>query len=87
MIGLEFDRHEVDNLARKLDSLGKLLTESERRLLLAIFSAARDHVAVLRPTEEPEPTDLGDQILRAFIPAGGNEAGFIITQGIGHDPM
>jgi hypothetical protein len=87
MIGLEFDRHEVDNLARKLDSLGKQLTEPERRLLLAIFSAARDHVAVLRPREDqPEPADLHDQILGAFIPGDGVE--FVITQhGIGHEPM
>lgn len=74
---LEFSRSEVENLAQKLDSPQLQLSEKERALLLAIFSAASNRV---RPADAARPTlaDLRDELLNAFIPED-SAAEFIIN--------
>ncbi len=85
-----FDRHEIESLARKLDSLRSQLSEDERRLLLAVFSSARVHVSLRAPTErsdneEPTLAELEQQILNAFIPGHGFE--MVSEIRIGGDPI
>jgi hypothetical protein len=76
MASFEFDREEIEELARKLGSLAAQLSDRERELLLAIFSAARVHVSLHVPTDSSDPVeltlaDLQEQILNAFIPGEG----------------
>jgi hypothetical protein len=73
MENFEFSRQEIEDLAGQLDALGTQLTERERILLLAIFSAAGQHVAIHAPPKgsgdtEQTLADLKEQILNAFIP-------------------
>lgn len=74
---LEFSRAEVENLAQKLDSPQLQLSEKEKALLLAIFSAASNRV---RPADAARPTlaDLRGELLNAFIP-DDSAAEFIIN--------
>ncbi len=76
----QFTRREIEGLADKLDPIQSQLTERERELLLAIFSAARDGVRPA-PAGAPETAaataDLREQLLNAFIPGGGTS--FIIA--------
>jgi hypothetical protein len=76
---LGFTRADIDNLAQDLDkSVGSKLSDQERALLLAVFTAAGDHVSVHKaanaagaaPPNPPEPiaASLHEQILSAFIP-------------------
>jgi hypothetical protein len=80
-IGYEFSRDDINALAQTLASAQ--LSEDEQALLLAIFSAARDHVGVI-PAKGPEdagPTgaDLQQQIVDAFIPTeDAKDENFII---------
>ena len=82
MADLHFRRHDVDELARKLDQAD--LTAGERELLLAIFSAAALRTEAAEPGSgqtlaeaelrrqrgEREPTlaDLREELINAFIP-------------------
>jgi len=70
MASLEFSREEVENLARKLDSVQAQLSDGERILLLAIFAAAGEQVdVVVRPTDTQHTAeDLRKEIVKAFIP-------------------
>jgi hypothetical protein len=74
MNDLEFSRSDIVDLATKLDSLKTQLSDNERKLLLAIFSAASSQVWQLGSTAaavpgEPTLTDLREQLIKAFIPA------------------
>lgn len=70
MAELEFTRGEIDDLARKLTSPQLQLSERERALLLAIFSAACRQVQPKYPEGSGEPTlaDLREELVKAFIP-------------------
>jgi hypothetical protein len=79
MTNVPFSRQVIEELADKLDSLQSQLSDRERELLLAIFSAARDRV---RPDHaevgtEVTQADLRGQLLNAFIPGAGTD--FIIA--------
>jgi len=75
---LGFTRADLDNLAQTLnDKVGGQLSDQERKLLLAVFTAAGDHVSVHKaangPGGPPQASELvagslHDQILSAFIP-------------------
>ena len=72
MSDLEFSRRDAEDLARKLDSAELRLSDKERVLLLAIFSAAsgqvrRGDVEGADPGE-PTLTDLREQLVKAFVP-------------------
>ncbi len=84
MASLEFSRREVENLARKLDSVQAQLSESERTLLLAIFAAAGDHVDVVVQLAGTElrTSDFRDQIVKSFIP--GDDDVYAIPCRIGY---
>jgi hypothetical protein len=91
---MEFSQKEIEDLARKLVSVKPELTDPERALLLAVFSAASDHVSLLIKDSEypgPENGDLREKILQAFIPfheglsGEGNE--YVIECRIGTDPL
>jgi hypothetical protein len=77
MARLVFRRGEVEALAGKLDSLQHELSVDERALLIDIFEAAGDRVIRIqaRGSDHREPTlpDLKDQLVKAFLPAEGNE--------------
>jgi hypothetical protein len=81
---LPFSRKEVEDLAQKLVEVPHL-SGPERALLLAVFSAAGDHVTV--PGKPPELTskNLAEQILRVFVPDVNKE--YLITSRIGTDPV
>jgi hypothetical protein len=77
MTKLEFTRRDVENLAEKLGSPQLGLSERERVLLLAIFSAASDRVrrADVEGYGKVELTlaDLREQLVRAFIPGDSTD--------------
>jgi hypothetical protein len=77
MAELEFTRRQVEDLARKLDSPESQLSERERALLLAIFSAASIQV---RPSgaegsgrTEATLANLREELVNAFIPGDATE--------------
>jgi hypothetical protein len=72
---LPFRRQEIEVLAQKLDSPQAQLSEREKKLLLAIFSAARSQVGSSEDSGEVEITltDLRGQLLNAFVPDEGIE--------------
>jgi hypothetical protein len=84
-----FSREEIKGLVEKLSSSAFELSPRERALLLAIFSAASDHVTSVSPAEpsayaEPTLSELKTQILNAFIP--GEDNNFKIDFRIGIPP-
>lgn len=84
MAALEFSREEVENLARKLDSVQAQLSEGERTLLVAIFAAAGEHVDVVVRSADTElrTADLVDQIVKAFIP--GHDQLYVLPSRVGY---
>jgi hypothetical protein len=82
---LQFSRQDIEDLAQKLDCANSDLTDSERTLLLAIFSAASEHVTLSAPASDsgqPDVTVAGltQQLINSFIPSPDNEEGpFVIT--------
>lgn len=79
MADLEFNRREIEDLARKLSTLESSLTVQERALLLAIFAAAADRANQTGPgvaalpqasgtDEEATLADLQQQLLSAHTP-------------------
>lgn len=77
MSELQFSRTEIEGLAQKLDSPQSQLSEREKQLLLAIFSAARDQVRSSGPETSGEAevtlTNLRERLLNSFIPGDGAE--------------
>jgi hypothetical protein len=75
MAELEFTRGEIDDLARKLTAPQLQLSERERALLLAIFSAACRQVQPKYPEGSGESTlaDLREDLVKAFIPWDASE--------------
>jgi hypothetical protein len=90
---LEFNRDDIKSLAQKLDSVASQLDASERALLLAIFSAARDHVSLRTPPQGsdlggPTLADLQAEILQAFDPSDDNLGDIhVIQYRIGPEPI
>jgi hypothetical protein len=82
MAELEFTRREVEDLARKLDSPQSQLSERERVLLLAIFSAASSRVrrggAESTGQAEAALANFREGLVNAFIPGDGPD--FIIEE-------
>jgi hypothetical protein len=72
MAELEFTRGEIDDLVRKLTSPQLQLSERERALLLAIFSAACRQVRPGYPegsaAADPTLANLREDLVKAFIP-------------------
>jgi hypothetical protein len=70
---LGFSRADIDGLAQELDDkVGADLTPPQRALLLAIFTAAGDHVSVHNSAnapagEPPSPPELAPDSLHALI--------------------
>jgi hypothetical protein len=91
MEALVFSRREVEALARKLDSLQHELSVDERALLVAVFAAAKERVIRIQPKgpgeSEPTSADLKEQLLRAFLPAEGDEFALGFTYSITGDPV
>jgi hypothetical protein len=85
---VRFTRKEVEDLALKLASAASKLSESEQDLLLAVFSAAADHVTVPGDPYEPSGKDLREQIVHAFIAdkMGLDEKELLISCRIGSGP-
>lgn len=86
MTALSFSRDDIQKLAKRLDSLRPALTDHERTLLLAIFTAASAHVSLSAGIQgSPEPTvrDLKRQIENSFIPGNDNNFNIIIPARIG----
>jgi hypothetical protein len=92
MAGLKFSRNEIEQLAQKLSSPESRLTRRERRLLLAIFSAASAHVTSRHRAESPSYAaspplaELKDQIVTAFIPGQDDQFDIGIPR-IGFPPI
>jgi hypothetical protein len=81
---LEFSRTEIEALAKKLDSISHL-SEREQKLLLAVFTAARDNVTV--PGEPPVQkfANLAEAIINSFVPNLSKD--YLITCRIGTGPI
>jgi hypothetical protein len=71
---LEFTRDDVRNLATKLNTPD--LSNDERELLQAIFSAAAERVSPARPQDSADETELHHQLVNSFLRDSGDE--FII---------
>ena len=61
MADLEFNRQEIEDLARKLSTLESSLSEQERALLLAIFAAAADRARQTGPSVATLPEASTDE--------------------------
>ncbi len=77
MAELEFTRREIEDLARKLASPESQLSEQERALLLAIFSAAGRQARPRYPEgsgrAELTLANLREELVKAFIPGDAPE--------------
>jgi len=77
MAELEFTRREIEDLARKLASPESQLSERERALLLAIFSAAGRQARPRYPEgsgrAELTLANLREELVKAFIPGDAPE--------------
>lgn len=82
MEGIRFSRQEIEALAARLAAL--TLSTEEQQLLIAIFSAAREHV-IEYPEPEKELTDLRERLVDTFIPGASIE--FTIFARVGPSPI
>ena len=82
MTEIEFRRSEIESLAEKLSQDNPQLDDRDRRLFLAIFSAASQAESLA--ASEPTLLELKSQLTNAFIPGEDNE--FIIVCRIGVPP-
>jgi hypothetical protein len=89
MTEIEFRRSEIESLAEKLSQDNPQLDDHDRRLFLAIFSAASANVTPGSQAEsvaaaEPTLLELKSQLNNAFI--SGEDKEFIIVCRIGVPP-
>jgi hypothetical protein len=85
---LEFSRRDIERLVGKLLTPLRDLSESElsshelsareKNLLLAIFWAAAEQVAPVRPQASPDLDKLREQLVESFLPDSGEK--FMISQ-------
>jgi hypothetical protein len=87
MTELVFKKEDISALAAKLAASETRLTDQERELLLAIFSAAKQHVSDQKRVSKAssDPAKFRDQLINSFVPDSGSR--FLIKQRPGgHGP-